>query len=312
MVQFLARMGCVAGDAAVLAYDALGITVDGADVAGWQHPWRTKAAWDAVSSVWRAGVEPGFVNGLDPDFAAVRLLDGPTPELRGWRKIGGSLGGDEAVHPYFLARGVQPLRPLLGVTSGGELINRLSETRTPAARELRAMDVVLAVARPALRGTVEIVDATGITGVVAQYRTTVDVTAVRQAGGRPKLRMESRYAPPQPPSLAARLLGLWTDPTEDTRLIATVYLLSPQGTPEGAEPDGTWQAITRHHTWWNLCHGSKNTVPVQPPPPIRLFTGLAAGLGDAIGNQILSGINEFSDRVSNAINNVTMEGQYYT
>jgi hypothetical protein len=290
-----------------------GMALHAEDVGPWQHPWFTTARWDARLAKWRVNVLPGFVNGIDPTFNGTPLLDVPEPAVNGWRNVGGTLGvGNEPVPPFFLAQGVEKTHSAFSVSTDGQITDNTSELPPSSRRILRAVDIVLAVARPALTSQITLVDATGTSGQEVLYRVGMDTTYVMEKGTRPMLRLEQKYEPAHKPTLAERVTGLFADATEDKRLISTLYMLSPAGADETAEPDNTWKPYAKHATFWNLDHASRNTIPKEPLPPIRLFTFLAGGLGDLIDNQILAQINEYSDRVQDAVNNTTLEGEFWT
>jgi len=284
----------------------------------WEHPWMTSPQWSAERLRWEATVRAGFVNGMDPLVPGVGekgadadLVDNPRIPLRNFRALGNDEGAPAPV--FFQRLGVRKNSDALQISAGGVSLDatRRSDVGQPPQRWLRAIDLYVSIARLALAGSVQIVDPTGASGQQVVYRVGYDGAAVDRYGTRARLYTAAEYEPPRKPTLAERLLGTFNDPTEDTRLISTVYLLSPAGVPAG-NPDGTWTPYVAHATFWNLAHAARNARPVEPPEPIRLFTGLLGGIGDAIGNAILAQINEFSDRVSNAVNNVSNEGKFWT
>lgn len=285
----------------VRRHGGAGVTLEALPGGVWKHPWFTAPLWDPAGGRWVARVKPGFVNGLDPvvpgageDGEDARLLDRPDIVLGGFRHVGAA--ADDPAPRFF---------HLLGVPDA-----RGRTWRGLPPRTLRASDLILRTARAALQGNVEVVDATGTSGTIAQYRVGLDTTRVDQVGVRARIGVTARWVPPPPPSVAERMLGIFRDETEDVTPICTVYLLAPERTDDA--PDANWAAFVRHHLFWNLRHAPRNLRPPEPPAPIILFTGLAGGIGDAIGNQILANINDLSDRVFNALNNTTNEGRYWT
>jgi hypothetical protein len=259
----------------------------------------------------------GFVNGIDPlvdgatdDGSAQRLLDDPAIVLHGFRPLGNDEGEDAP--KYFQVLGVRKNSGAIqfdGDSISIDATDRSNPNDLPP-RRLVAVDFVLSCARAALTSQVYIADPTATSGQEVLYRVGYDTTRVEGAGSRARLRLEQKYVAPVKPTIEERLLGLVDDPTEDTILISTVYLLSPANFV--GDPDGTWTPYVAHSTFWNLKHAARNLTPKEPPPPLRLFTGLLGGVGDSIGNQILAQINEFSDRVNNAVNNASNEGKFWT
>lgn len=297
---------------------------------GWQHPWFTTPSWDSELEKWRVRIRPGFVNGIDPvikrygpDGEDVGLLENPALTLNSFRRLGkdaAPISVDPQTGRQFFAR-IPPFFEALGVQnpSGNSLVGAISGTPEviepePSAESplLRAVDIELAISRLALSAVITPVDATGVSGLVVDYSLNFDATTVEREGVRPRIRLTREYEEFQPPTFEQRILGTFPDETEDRRHIATVYLLSPPETPHGAEPDASWTPYVQHHTFWNLDHAPKNEVPPAKPPPIRIQTGLLARIGDAISNQILSTVNELTDRVFNAINNTDNAGRFWT
>jgi hypothetical protein len=263
---------------------------------------------------WEATVQPGFVGGMDPlvpgageKGADADLVDGPAIPLRSFRAVPAE---GERIPDFFAALGVRaPENPVSLNELGGVTIDTTTrETEDLPPRALRAVDLYLALARATYRGVATEIDATGASGVTVDYAVTFDTSRLDQVGTRPRLMQAGIFPAVRTPTLAERLLGLYQDEGEDRLLVSTVFLLSPPNQLE-SEPDETWTPYVRHNLFWNLHHAPRNVPPAQP---IRLFTGLLGGLGDLIGNQILSGINEYSDRVNNAVNTTSNEGRFWS
>lgn len=277
----------------------------------YQHPWFTSARWDAAQGAWCVQVNPGLVNGIDPTFQDVPLLDLPEIPVQSFRPVGGERGDtSEAVPAFFRAQGVATAQAQVAATTQGDLINRTGEARPDNERQLRAVDIVLAIARPAVVSVVVITDASGTSGSQVLYGYGLDTRRVDQVGTRPVLRAEYKYTPPTKPTLMDRLIGAYQEPQEDTLLISTLYLLSGPGATADDQPDNLWQPYARHSVFWNLCHASRNEAPDQPSEAITLFTGL--GIGDSLFNTLLSTINDWSARVQNALDTSTQEGRFFT
>jgi hypothetical protein len=189
-----------------------------------------------------------------------------------------------------------------------DLTSDTEETRT---RPLVACDVWVSVARAAYRGEATVVDGSGVSGEVVDYAVTFETSQLDRVGSRPRLLTGPKMPEVRPPNFLERMLyGQYQDDGEDRILISTVYFLGM----EGAVPpvNRSWQPFVGHNCFWNLSHRAKNAVPRQPPAPVRIFTGLAGGWGDIIGNQMLSQLNELSDRVNNAANTTDNVGRYWT
>jgi hypothetical protein len=88
------------------------------------------------------------------------------------------------------------------------------------------------------------------------------------------------------------LLDGFADPEFDFIVVATVYLVSNFGVPVDEKLDGYWTPYVKYNLFWNLAHATQKIVAPPDNTPITISTGLAVGLGDAIGNAILSPLNE--------------------
>ncbi len=300
------------------------------------HPWQTKAAWNAAEKRWEARVRPGFVNGMDP------MVPGVEVEREDWDPATGKAADryrtatlcDEAGIPlhgfgagfekiskaariYFEKRGAVERKEEENYAVNDLGMVTFQDTDQGAQpdvwRPLRSVDLYLAQARPSLRGVVDIVDGTGLTGQVAQYSSTYDTAMLDLHGYRARLQQAPKY-----PGNAAKptakdiLAGNYTDDGEDRQPVCTVFLLGPQlgWDEEAPEPDGSWTAHVQHHLFWNVMYASRYEPPARPPAPIRLTTGLA--LADTLGNQIMAPTNDLVSRVMAAFNARSPEGSFYT
>jgi hypothetical protein len=287
---------------------------------GWSHPWFvTPAGWKSDGFHFR--VRPGFVNGRAPlvpeaipfvegdtvKMVNLTLLDGPEIRVPAWRQIDGT---DEQIPAFFQRLGVRPAPAGFVIGEAGVQVDTTQrETDTPP-RLLAACDVWVSVARATFRPQIDITDATGVTGQVVDYNVTWDVRELEREGTAPRLNI-GRFVPVRQPTLADRLLGTFTDEGEDRILISTLYMVSPENITDPT-PTPEWKFFRANNVFWNLSHAARNIPPRTNPPPLRIFTGLLGGVGDIIGNQILSQVNEISDRVRNAVNATTNEGKFWT
>lgn len=283
---------------------------------GWKHPWFTEPRW--AGKRWVATVKPGFINERDPVVPgggrdeSGQVVDGDLTDradmtLNGFRSVPGE--GDP-IPPFFAVLGVVDLRPKLNTDELGGVTVSMPDI-PPNPRALVAVDFYIAKARATYQGRAQEIDESGVTGVTVDYSVTFNTDQLDRVGSLPRLMQAPMYPAVKPPTLAERLTGQYQDAGEDRILVSTVFLLSPPGVLDG-EPDARWTPFVRHSLFWNLSHEPRNIPPARDPQPIRLWTGLAFGLGDVIGNQILSGVNEYADVVLNAVNTTTNEGRFWT
>jgi hypothetical protein len=274
---------------------------------GWPHPWFVSGAgWDRTG--FRVRVRPGFVNGEPPRIGEQTLLEGPVIPIRGaWRPVDGT---DDRIPGFFEKLGVRRTSPGFEVTAaGGVRVDTTQREFETPPRRLMACDLWVSVARATFRPQIDILDPTGVTGQVVDYSVTFDVSNLERVGTAPRLQL-GRFVPVRPPTLAERLMSMFQDDGEDRILISTLYMLGPVGVMEYG-PTPQWSFYRANNCFWNLHHAARNVPPPRNPAPLRIFTGLLGGIGDIIGNQLLSQVNEFSDRVRNAVNNTTNEGRFW-
>jgi hypothetical protein len=313
VVAPLASARLRAGEYARVARTGAG-TILSADPAAnprWPHPWRVTAFWSAAKKRWLATVRAGFVNGEDPLLGAVPLLDLEPGEGLALPLIRWEEGRPPA---FFAALGVRD--PMEGLKVGDRGVSFVDtswqDDFRPPARQLWRCDLQIAVARLGMAGETTIVEGLGTSGNVAVYSPALQSSLLSTRGPRAVLQAVPRFEPQRKPDLLEKLLGSWVDPQEDTLHLARVWLISPPGAGESDQPDGTWQALPQHFVFWNLAHAAR--VARIPPvlPPIRLITGLAAGVGDRINAALLAPINDDIQQISAAINTVTPEGRFWT
>jgi len=313
----------------------LGVTV--LEHGAWKHPWQVTPSWNAERERWTATIQPGFVNGIDAevrvraaeapvetlqrlgldrhasrdDTVDAWLTEAPPLPLTRWRAIGRDadpvsrsspdfetvVAAYEPVPEFFLARGAAPV-PADLASSDGER----------GARLLRATDLVLYQDR--LAAATEWTSGAGVDATRAQFSVTYRLPP--GARERAYLRTTDRHVPPEPPDPLARLRGDWQDPGRDELPLATVYLLSPEDTPDGAEPGPDWTPYVKHHVFWNLVHA----VDVDPAPVRRenltLVTGLAAGIADPIFNEWLATANDETAALAEFLGKRTVEGRFWS
>jgi len=315
----------------------------------WKHPWELTPTWDADRREWTTRIEPGFVNGQDatvslpfrdaPEETRERLRDQqkepdalvdcwlteePQLPLTAWRAIGSdadpgavSTSGEgtvtisfEAVPAFFKALGVGDPPNLSSQISDLGIVQRLSGELASATqtRLLRATELVLYQDRFAT--STQWQTGLGFDGSNAQF--SVIYKRPPNMRDRAYLRSMARWQPIDPTPLQNRLTGDWMDQTFDALPLATVYLLSPPETPQGSLPDGTWTPFVKHRLFWNLIHASNVLEPALRRENLVLNTGLAAGLLDSIGNQILALINDQNAAIAEFLGRNTLQGRFWS
>lgn len=289
-------------------------------VAPWRHPWHTVSRWNDTAKKWQSQVNPGLVNGLDPlvpgvepgpdnERGYVSLCDQPWMPLNAFRTVNG-IG--EPVPEFFKAMGVRVEKEeglVVDEIGGVRTVDELEEENPLPPRSLVACNLYLAKARATFRAQVDVIDPSGASGVIVDYSATYDTTQLDAKGTRARLQHAAQFPAVRKPSLADRLSGDFADEGEDRASVVDVFLLSPPNS-ESAVPDGRWTPFHRHGLFWNLKHGSPNTVPQKAPAPIRFFSGLGLGLGDLLINQYLALDNDLSDRILTAVTNSAPEGRF--
>lgn len=315
----------------------------------WRHPWNVVAQWDADNETWTAQIQPGFVNGLDasmslpfasvPEDTATRLQregkklkpdesvdawlsETPRLPLDSWRKIGPdseptdtgtSASGNislvyESVPMFFLALGVGDAPKIS--TDVDTFKQSMSGTfdDNARARLLRALDLVLFMDRIAT--STQWTTGAGIDGTFAQF----SVTTITKPNARERayIQQRSKWQPPLLDSQQDMLAGDWSDQTHDEYLLATVYLVSPEGAAFGSEPDGSWTPYVKHSLFWNLSQATNQLKPPLQSENLTLQTGLAGGVGDAINNYLLAQINDANSAAAQFLGREKIEARIWT
>ena len=88
--------------------------------------------------------------------------------------------------------------------------------------------------------------------------------------------------------------------------------MSPAGAGSDAEPDETWEAYPRHSVFWNLAFATRFKPPAQAQAPLRISTGLGAGVLDWLGNSMLAPINSAMQEVGSFLNQSDMRGKFWS
>lgn len=318
----------------------------------WQHPWTVSPFWfidiEAKIKEWRFKLSPGFVNGLHYEceikasLASARTIErlevdgkkvgkdesvtawgieSPTMLVAGTRVIGsgsdptsvsvsesGNLTtGSEAVPKFFSKLGVGKNVELTGNLTTG--IQEVIQEQQKDPRILRAFDIVMRLDRIALRvetGDIEVAAIGGFTQLLS-----IAVGRSTPANPSPQIYQTSKYVRPAPSNPADLFEGIG-DREFDEMKIATVFFLSPVGATLDEELDGSWTPYVRHDVFWNLAYLPATIPTAIDAKPITIRTGLAGGIGDAIGNQILSPLNDaYAEAVTRAQAR-SLEGSFWS
>ena len=305
---------------------------------GWRHPWHTRCRWSADRERWEADIFPGLVNALDPfvtlpwDEApeATRarleqtssvdawLSERPLLPLASFRSIGGDAGplgvGEggtlsyEGVPEFFQARGVPPP---VQVSTGAEGVSTAIQGLLDAgegARLLRACELVLYLDRQATR--TQWTTGAGVDGTFAQF----EVTTFQRPGAseRGRIQARSNWTPPRAGSDRDLLAGDWEESPVDELRLATVYFLSVPDAPVGSVPDGNWAPFVQYERWWNFHHAVNRLEPPLGRVDLRLQTGLAGGVGDAVNQFILAQVNDANSAAAQFLGRERLESRTWS
>lgn len=286
-----------------------------AGAAVWRHPWFTGVFWNADAKLWEARVTPGFVNGVDPtvrvtvggEVKEVGLCERPAVPLVSFRV-------PSPVPKFFVPLGVQAGPAVDGgalleaaLSGGAVAVGGLLGAAT-SSRLLRACDLVLHQPRPRTELDIVTDGLGGAAGTGAQFR-------VRYVGGtgRAFVRATSLYRQAVTGDLASLVQGTLTDAGEDTRLVATVFFLGPEGLlNEEAVVDETWTPFVQHGLFWNLAWHSPGLVYVPDSAGLRFDLPLAGGVAQPVINQILSVVNDASSAAAQFLASRRAEGKFWS
>jgi len=296
----------------------------------WKHPWQVDVTWNTETKTWQARVVPGFVNGQDVTVSVevikngqrqwqdIPLTDDPAIALTVFRAIGSDAEPDniltsetdettlsyEPVPEFFTALGVGS-RSSVHVNADSGFVTDSAEAQSK--HKLRACDLVLHHDRPA--NTSSWITGTGFDGTFASFA----VGTKQRANARPHayLRTTKRFEVTAPPDPLQQLKGLWEDTDHDSLLIATVYLLSPEDRTSDSV-DETWTPYVKHHVFWNMLYAHNRQGMQLNANPLILNTGLAAGLLDQIGNQMLAQVNDATQAAYQFLSNHRIEGRFWS
>ncbi|WP_009960147.1 hypothetical protein [Verrucomicrobium spinosum] len=315
--------------------------------APWRHPWGVRLRWNRKLEVWECNIKAGLVNCVDPTIsipgkqapkrtvarlgrlAAEQAVDAwltesPWFEVGPLRAIGpdsspegvssnpdGSLNLTfEAVPEFFSYRGVgpPPAATFDPAGLGGQAVSGLLDKSGQGTRLLRACDLVLFIDRPS--NSTQWDTGSGVDGLFAQF--TVTTVEKPNAKERPYIRLTSKWEPPIDSAASDKLAGDWEGQPWDEYLIATVFLMSPPNAALDSPPDGSWSAFVKHSLFWNLHHGVSRLDPSLARLQLSLQTGLAGGVGDALGLFIQAQINDANSAASEFLGREEIQTHLWT
>jgi hypothetical protein len=275
----------------------------------WRHPWYTALMWDAEGEAWTYAVAPGWCESptgdpsptvstiarLAPTSAAALETDDRDAAITAridespripidqdlWRAEGTDavvLSGSEvtALPPAIAAMGV--LGPTALIETGSGLVRQIEGVVADRARArlARACELYLEHGR----------ETAAIYPVEVGGRITFDVLFRPAPVPAPRLALRrERIDPLAPrPRWVADDSGIVADEGIDRLHLATLWLVSPAGEPEGSEPDGRWTPYLEHRVDRNVTYEIEGPE-LRAVPPLNLNVpgrDLAGGVGRAL------------------------------
>ena len=314
----------------------------------WLHPWQVTPFFDPASNHWKMRIFPGFVNGLDAEVKIsratapketlervgegesetvfARLTEEPEIEipLALLRAIGpdatatGTVGDEfsqraifEPVPEFFSTFGVgSPPEMEFSAVSGVSVSpSFLGQEALKERRLLRALDVTLTKDRSAI-GVQWSAPQALIDGASAQFDLTY--SKAPDESERARIGFVEKFEDDPLPELSDILIGAASDTPFDRIHLATIYLMSPSGAPEGAAVEKDWRAFVKHRVFWNLNY-STNRLPVAPPPQRISFPfPLAGGVATSLINSYLAVVNDTRSAALAFLRAASLEGRFWT
>lgn len=306
------------------------LRVSSDDAAGRPHAWQISGGWDEGQRRWELRMEPGYVSGAEvlgpsqpivevPEATLARLQQGggdlpetarpwlserPSFGITRWRAVGTDAvaiegGAVEEIPEYFLERGVVP--PDRISTANEELSQILTATpdELRTRRLLRAVDVVLNQPRAVAR--LEI-DAAGLPAVGLSLPGDATPYVTIQA---------ARYeAVAEAGSIQEEFARAIADEGLDRLLVGRLWLLSPAGLADGAEPDQRWTAYGQNEIFYNLDHDVNVDLDVIAPTPIDFGIPLAGGVAQLTIQGLTAEINANDALASAYLSTARVQGSW--
>jgi hypothetical protein len=274
----------------------------------WRHPWWTSPTWWQEGKQWVAAVVPGWCESHDGDPEVIietlpglvelpggttvppdsewpyGLTSGPRIRIPNtlWRALGtDAVGSREVLPPELIRAGVMP-PPQLVETEGGLATAFEGVVKDRAmARLARAVEVVLKKGR-------EVVVLSPNTGEDGLPELSMNFLTFYEDPG-----IELRSEWPEGGPVSGEFIplddsGIFADEGIDELRLATIYLISEPGAPEGSEVDGSWSPLVRHHVKRNVAYevlGPAGRV-LEPLRFPWLGQTLAGGAGAELINRL--------------------------
>jgi hypothetical protein len=279
---------------------------------GFRHPWDIAARWNAEAKSWEIQIEPGYVNAAE---VRAPRIDGDTLTDRPWipvpanrlRSVDGAGDGSEAIPPFFARLGVRS--PDVTTSDAFGLSTNLAGTLEDRAqdRRLRAVDILIQQPRPRVESVIERGPG-GVAQLVASLATPSGADAVPRIG----LRRDAFDPAPLPATIQGLLATGAVDDGFDRLRLGTLYLLSPPGATETAEPDGAWQAYPVSRVFWNLNHAITKEVAAVPPQRFSLNVPLAGGVAQGIIDAQINAQAAADAAAAAFVSRARIEGRFWT
>jgi hypothetical protein len=296
----------------------------------WRYPFTCDLRWDAASANWSVGIVPGWCESptgdpsptvstlarlcpraaqrlgvKDPEATVTARLDeGPRLLIPGelWRAEGTDAVATtgEGLRPLpteIASRGVLPPVTLRETETGlVQQISGLARLRAEAALA-RAVEIFVEHGR-------EVVSIGVMGGAGAEVDFEVSFRPASPAGPRVGLRRDWVEEPVNSDRWTVNGGGAVADEGIDRKRIATLWVTSPRGEPEGSVPDARWRPYVEQRLERNLAY--EVTGPdVRSVDPLRLVFvgrelagGVAGGIIDRLAGDIQSRADELDARLA--------------
>lgn len=193
--------------------------------------------------------------------------------------------------------------------NGEKIVMDVTNENAPTnTRIAKALDIVIGMARPGLSQQISFSGDLGImSGRLVSYNWGYDTTAIDALGWRPFIYQVTDFDTLLLAEKTPSIMDIIENtPPPDDQLdklhLARVWAVSPPN-PSSDKVDDTWNLVFEYRCFWNLCYELKIPKIYATYPPIRYYSGLAFGLGDALINSYLALQDEITQRVFNGVMN---------
>ena len=211
---------------------------------------------------------------------------------------------------------------------GNVTVTTSPTSNTPPPTDFRvamSVDIILGKARLMLQQNITI--GTGIqisSGLIATYSSQYSTQAIDAYSLRPFIYQVPNWNDvllKQSAFEGNSLLSLYNgtqqiDDGIDKQWLMRVWAVSPplpisqSGKPVAV--DGSWTLFFQYKAFQNLAYACKRPAIYNVPSSVGFYTGLAAGVGDAIINAYLGMQNDITDRLTQAAFNATPLGKFWS